>query len=93
MLVRDIQVFMGFANFNQCFIQGFSRIAALLIFLLQTTGSSDESASKAFKADGDEVVGGDDSRANETVINLFKNNKSRNRRICQISELQGNLTS
>ena len=73
--VRDIQVFIGFANFYWRFIQGFSRIAVLLTSLLKTTGSSDESASKAFRADDDEVVGG---RANETVVNSSKNDKSRN---------------
>ena len=35
--VRDIQVFLGFANFYRRFIQGFSRIAALLTSMLKTT--------------------------------------------------------
>ena len=35
--VRDIQVFLGFANFYWRFIQGFSRIAALLTSILKTT--------------------------------------------------------
>ena len=35
--VRDIQVFLGFANFYWRFIQGFSRIAALLTSMLKTT--------------------------------------------------------
>ena len=76
--VRDIQVFIGFANFYRRFIRGFSRIAAPLTSLLKTTGSSDESAPKAFRADGDEVVGGGGGRANETVVNSSKNDKSRN---------------
>ena len=75
--VRNIQVFIGFANFYQCFIRSFSKIAAPLTFLLKTTGLSD-SASKAFRADDDEVVGNSGSKANETVVNLSKNNKSRN---------------
>ena len=33
--VRDIQVFLGFANFYYCFIQGFSKIAALLTSMLR----------------------------------------------------------
>ena len=33
--VRDIQVFIGFANFYQQFIQGFSRIAAPLTSMLK----------------------------------------------------------
>ena len=40
--VRDIQVFLGFANFYRRFIQGFSRIAAPLTSMLKT--SSTESA-------------------------------------------------
>ena len=74
--VRDIQVFIGFANFYWRFIQGFSRIATSLTSLLKTTGSS-ESAPKVFRADDDEVVGGGGGRANGTVVNLFKNEKSR----------------
>ena len=34
--VRDIKVFLGFANFYQRFIQGFSRIAAPLTSMLKT---------------------------------------------------------
>ena len=66
-LVRDIRVFIGFANFYRHFIRGFSRIAAPLTSLLKATGSLD-SAPKAFRADDDEVVevGG---RANGTVVN------------------------
>ena len=39
--VRDIQVFIDFANFYQQFIQGFSKIVAPLTSMLKTTGSSD----------------------------------------------------
>ena len=42
--VHDIQVFLGFANFYQWFIQGFSRIAAQLTSMLKTTGLPDEPA-------------------------------------------------
>ena len=35
--IRDIQVFIGFANFYQRFIQGFSKIAALLTSMLKTS--------------------------------------------------------
>ena len=42
--VRDIQVFLSFANFYQQFIQGFSRIAAPLTSMLKTTGSPDKLA-------------------------------------------------
>ncbi len=33
--VRDIQVFLGFANFFRRFIQGFSRLAASLTSMLK----------------------------------------------------------
>ena len=39
--VRDIQVFLGFANFYRQFIQGFSRIDALLTLILKTSGSTE----------------------------------------------------
>ncbi len=35
--VRDIQVFLEFANFYRRFIQGFSRLAAPLTSMLKTT--------------------------------------------------------
>ena len=34
--IRDIQVFLDFANFYQCFIQGLSKIAGLLTLMLKT---------------------------------------------------------
>ncbi len=37
--VRDIQVFLGFANLYQRFIQGFSRLAVPLISMLKTTSA------------------------------------------------------
>ena len=42
--VRNIQVFLGFANFYWRFIQGFSRIAAPLTSMLKITGSLDKPA-------------------------------------------------
>ncbi len=39
-LVRNIQVFLGFANFYRQFIQGFSRLAALLTSMLKTTSET-----------------------------------------------------
>ena len=54
--VRDIQVFIGFANFYQRFIQSFSRIAAPLTSMLKTTGSSNSAPSLG--ANNNEIVGG-----------------------------------
>ena len=42
--VRNIQVFLGFANFYWQFIQGFSIIAASLTSILKTTGSPNKPA-------------------------------------------------
>ena len=39
--VRDIQVFLGFANFYQRFIQGFSKIAGSLILILRISSLTD----------------------------------------------------
>ena len=75
--VRDIQVFIGFANFYRRFIRGFSRIAAPLTSMLKTTRSSETLAPRAFKASNNEVVEGGGSRADETIVNLSKNEKSR----------------
>ena len=56
--VRDIQVFLGFANFYRRFIQGFSRIAAPLTSMLKT----------AEPRKGEDGVGGD-SKAGRDGIN------------------------
>ena len=53
--VRDIQVFIDFANFYWHFIKDFSRIAAPLTAMLKTTGSSIASVSRV---DDNEVIGG-----------------------------------
>ena len=55
------QVFIGFANFYQRFIQGFNRIATSLTAMLKTTGLSIVST---FRVDDNEVVdGGNGARA------------------------------
>ena len=58
-LVRDIQVFLGFANFYQRFIQRFSRIAAPLTLMLKTSGSTE---SKTRPGEGGVEVGGSRAR-------------------------------
>ena len=45
-LVRDIQVFLGFANFYRQFIQGFNRIAAPLTLMLKTAALPKKSISE-----------------------------------------------
>ena len=56
--VRDIQVIIGFANFYQRFIRGFSKIAARLTSILKTTGLLD----LAQRDDNNEVVRGGGDR-------------------------------
>ena len=50
--IRDIQVFLGFANFYRRFIQGFSKIAAPLMSMLKTTTSSPADVDRTPKALG-----------------------------------------
>ena len=57
---RDIQVFLGFANFYQRFIQGFSKIAGPLTSMLRTIRSAENSSlSMAENAEVGGVGGGD----------------------------------
>ena len=57
--IQAIQVFLGFANFYRQFIQGFSRIAALITLMLKTSKSTE---SKTRPSEGEVGVSGD-SRA------------------------------
>ncbi len=45
--VRDIQVFLGFANIYRRFIKNFSRLAALLTSIIQTTDKSTGNSSQS----------------------------------------------
>ena len=67
--VHDIQVFLGFANFYYCFIQGFSRIAAPLTLMLKMSQTS-TSGTQKFMNLVDEFGGGDCSE-NEARILAF----------------------
>ena len=61
--VRDIQVFLGFANFYCRFIQGFSRIAAPLTSMLRMSSTSTSSTQKSMNLVGE--FGGADCGENE----------------------------
>ena len=81
--VRDIQVFLGFANFYRRFIQGFSHIAAPLTSMLKTTGSTGSVASPK-KTEGGvggdsvvDVVGGGEAINYTKGKNLAKTTKSK----------------
>ena len=81
--VRDIQVFLGFANFYRRFIQGFSRIAAPLTSMLKTTGSTGSVASPKETEGGVggdsvvDVVGGGEATNPIKRKNLAKTTKSK----------------
>ena len=68
--VRDIQVFIGFANFYRRFIQGFSKIAAPLTSMLKTSSAANTQPQKSMVVDDEGVIGG--GRLNE------KSSKSKN---------------
>ncbi len=57
-LVRDIQVFLDFANFYRRFIKNFSRIAAALTSRLQTTGNDDLSAQASGHEEDQDAIAG-----------------------------------
>ncbi len=85
--VRDIQVFLGFANLYRRFIRNFSRIAALLTLILQTTTESTKDEIQSTQAtenkenqDAAAGAGGAGSGENiknlSTVVKLAKSKKS-----------------
>ena len=65
-------MFICFINFYWHFIQGFSKITALISFLLKIIESSNLT-SKMLKADNNKVISNSSSRTNKMVINLFRN--------------------
>ena len=79
--MRDIQVFLGFANFYRHFIQSFSKIAGPLTSMLRTssaTRSSKNSLSSLDVAQVDEVgIGGGGDCEDETVGRSLSKNLNR----------------
>ena len=65
-------MFLGFANFYCCFIQGFSKIAGPLTSILKTSNSSKNFLNKI--VEDDEVVG----RSNNSGQNLAELKKLKN---------------
>ena len=69
--MRDIQVFLGFANFYQRFIQSFSKIAGPLTSMLRTSSATRSSKNLLLSLDLAEVdevgVGGGGDRKDKTV--------------------------
>ena len=79
-LVRDIQVFLGFTNFYQQFIQNFCCIAISLISMLKTiknTGFAANFKETEGKIDSGSVIGNSVVGGNE-VTNQISFTKSKN---------------
>ncbi len=76
--VRNIQVFLWFANFYRPFIWGFSKIAGPLTSILRTANSSENLLTSVGVAEEDEVVGGGESGgANGNLSKSQKSKKSK----------------
>ncbi len=78
--VRDIKVFLGFANFYQRFTKGFSKIAAPLTSMLETTAASPEgppeATGKIKEETGNAVGDGDRAKIGEVKPPGGKNSKN-----------------
>ncbi len=72
--VRDIQVFLGFANFYKRFIRNFSKIAASLTLILWITGNNDLDAQANGHKENQNTIAGasgtDDGGVGESIKNL-----------------------
>ncbi len=55
--VRNIQMFLGFANFYRGFIRNFSRIAAPLISMFRTTNESTGDETQSTQAENQDALG------------------------------------
>ena len=91
--VRDIQVFIGFANFYQRFIRGFSRIAAPLTSMLKTSVSQPDTIADRLDKGG--TAGGADAGPNKKLAKSKsgKSSKSRNPSNSRATEEPKFLTS
>ena len=67
-LIKDIQVFIGFANFYWRFIQSCSRIVIPFTSLLKITKLSDLSP-KTFGDDDNKINDNSNNRANKIIVN------------------------
>ena len=76
--VKNIRVFLGFANFYQRFIQGFSKIAGPLISMLRTTQSA-ENLSLLMSEDGEVGSVGGGNCEDKTVKRSPLTSKNSNR--------------
>ncbi len=72
-LVRDIQVFLGFANFYKRFIRNFSRIAAPLTLMLRTTNESTGNETQSTQAENQDASGAAGGATGGGVGRSFEN--------------------
>ena len=86
-LVRDIQVFMGFANFYWHFISSFSKIIILITSMLKTTRLFEKLALKAFRANNNEIVEGSSGRVDKTVVDLFKSKNQKSKKLTHMPNI------
>ena len=76
--IRDIQVFLGFANFYWQFIQGSSKIVALFTSILKTTGSPNVSRLEVINSNAEGVefgIGNDSKKLAKKSEKLSKGKK------------------
>ena len=85
--IQDIQVFIGFANFYQRFIQSFSKIAAPLTSILKTSAS--QSHTSANKLDNGTNRSGADVDGFGFGSNE-KSSKSKNKKLAKSRKSSGN---
>ncbi len=71
--VRDIQVFLGFANFYKRFIKNFSRIAAPFTSMLQTTNESTGDEIQSTQAENQDAPGAAGGAGGGGVGRSFEN--------------------
>ena len=85
--VRDIWLFISFANFYWYFIQDFSKIVAFFTSILNTTKSSKELAPRVFGAGNNKVVGSGDARADERIVDSSKCKNKKSRKLTCIQNI------
>ena len=73
-LIREIQVFIGFANFYWYFIRDFSKIAAPVTSMLKTIRFSDLAPTE-LETNNDKVVRGGGKTDNKNLFKKLKNTK------------------
>ncbi len=94
--VRDIQVFLGFANFYRRFIKNFGKIAALLTSILQITKkltNIEPQSTQAKKQDIPNSVSGIDSIGGdiENLLSIVELAKSKKLNLTKSNSLKTNF--